>query len=558
MNKKNIMIYFLTLAILTVVLTSSVNAQDTTTNSIKPDLGESFTIDEITETSTNLKKYKETHGKLPETVEIAGKEITMPEYMKISSKTIINVNKNNKSNIGYSKVKNPTKPLNTKIGKINKANYIDVNNRLYNFIDNHQTAPNYVSVGSSKIGYEATIFMNSKILDYYKEKNALPNYVTDSTSTNNNPPSTTSGEDGRLKVIGKADYGYVKKGTFGNKNSKNTIVLIIGVHPLENGIHKSLYKNLIANENKLNKRIVLYNVTVTKNPLDYTEGRMNGQLLARSFIVPDVASEKPIMVLDNHENRYKQSSYKHPRFLYPISKDSLTISYANKIIKNMPSTLPIYYPPNPTSPSYVTVPIAKKGIPTIIYETYLSDSTSRKMKDSKDLLLTLNHIPNKHQEETIVEYDTVITSNPSSGNYYNPVTVTLNSTAGSEIHYTLDGSNPSTKSSKFTSDLNIETSKILKFVAFIDGKQVSQIYTNKYNIYQLKNITITEKIKDKKVKKTYIKKVKYYKKVRKFYKKRGKKIYYYKKVAAYKKKKVTEYKWTYKNKYSTKETWVLT
>ena len=38
--------------------------------------------------------------------------------------------------------------------------------------------------------------------------------------------------------------------------------------------------------------------------------------------------------------------------------------------------LRVYYPPNPTSTQYVTVPIANKGIPTIIYETYMYDSTS--------------------------------------------------------------------------------------------------------------------------------------------------------------------------------------
>jgi hypothetical protein len=50
----------------------------------------------------------------------------------------------------------------------------------------------------------------------------------------------------------------------------------------------------------------------------------------------------------------------------------------------------IYTPPNPTSTQYVTVPIANKGISTVIYETYMYDSTAKKNSDASAIIDTLD------------------------------------------------------------------------------------------------------------------------------------------------------------------------
>ncbi len=191
--------------------------------------------------------------------------------------------------------------------------------------------------------------------------------------------------------LGHTNYGWVEKDYYGNKKSKNTIVLIVGVHPQENGIHKAITKNIAKKSAKLNKRYVVYKVHVTKNTYDYKKGRMNGQLLAQKFIVPDVAKEKPILVVDNHENHWLRSGYAYSRFVYPISKTKVAKNYEKKIIHKMPF-LRIYIPPNHTSPKYVTVPIAKKGIPTLIYETYMSDSKIKKNSDASKLISTLDKL----------------------------------------------------------------------------------------------------------------------------------------------------------------------
>lgn len=191
--------------------------------------------------------------------------------------------------------------------------------------------------------------------------------------------------------LGNTTYGWVEKEYYGNQSSKKTVALIVGVHPQENGIHTAVAKNLATKSSKLTKKYVIYKVHVTKNADDYNKGRMNGQLLAQKFIVPDVAKEKPMLVIDNHENHYLQSGYAYSRFLYPVSNTTVTTTYANKITNKMPF-LRIYTPPNHTSPQYVTIPIANKGIPTIIYETYMYDSTSKKNSDASTLINTLDKL----------------------------------------------------------------------------------------------------------------------------------------------------------------------
>jgi hypothetical protein len=189
--------------------------------------------------------------------------------------------------------------------------------------------------------------------------------------------------------LGKTQYGWVEKEVYGNAHSSQTVVLIVGVHPIEYGFHNAMLYSLRANSKALSKKFVIYRVHVTKTPMNYNKGRIYGQLLAQKFVVPDVKRQKSIVAVDIHENRWKTSGYKYSRFLYPISKNARTYYFANKVIKFMPY-LKIYVPPKGTSPTYVTKPISSSGIPTLIYETYKSDSYSKKYTDATRFIRALD------------------------------------------------------------------------------------------------------------------------------------------------------------------------
>ena len=190
--------------------------------------------------------------------------------------------------------------------------------------------------------------------------------------------------------IGGTKYGWVEKEVYGNQNSAETVVLITGVHPREYGFHNAISSAVADKSSSLSKKYVVYKVHVTKSPWNYYKGRMNGQLLANKFVVPDVKRIHPKLTVDIHENMWKKSGYKYPKFLDPISKDGTIRSYASTIIQQMPFLK--MYSPKGTSPKYVTNPISKAGISTMVYETYKFDSYGTKYSDASQFINALDKL----------------------------------------------------------------------------------------------------------------------------------------------------------------------
>ena len=175
--------------------------------------------------------------------------------------------------------------------------------------------------------------------------------------------------------LGSNDRGSVDLiGPIGNKNSNVKIAYIIGVHPLESKVHNALYDCLIAKSDSLNYCYYIYKVNVTDNPNSYDIGRMNGQLLANEFAVPDATSKGYNLAVDIHSNQCTNGgSYKETNFIFAPLNDSTSKVFADDIIAKMPP-LVYYYPKPQTSPNYVTIPIIKSGTPAVIYETYMFES----------------------------------------------------------------------------------------------------------------------------------------------------------------------------------------
>jgi len=191
-------------------------------------------------------------------------------------------------------------------------------------------------------------------------------------------------------VIGNTSYGYVEKEVYGNQNSNETIVIITGVHPRESGFHNATAVALKDKSPSLSKKYIIYRIHVTKNPMHFTIGRMNGQLLANKFVVPDVIKIKPQLVVDIHEDLWTEAGFKYPRYIYPISKDNETTNYLNNIIQSIPFLK--IYSPGGSSPKYVTKPIASEGICTIIYETYKKDTYEKKYSDASHFIDVLDKL----------------------------------------------------------------------------------------------------------------------------------------------------------------------
>lgn len=166
--------------------------------------------------------------------------------------------------------------------------------------------------------------------------------------------------------LGSTDYGnVVKEGPYGNVDSPIKIAYIVGVHPRESNAHKAVVES-IRSVKSLKYCYYLYKVNVTVDADDYSKGRMNGQLLAQKYVVPDIISNHFKLAIDVHSNA---GNYNETLFVFSPVENSSATSIAQNI-SNQLSWLKYYTPPDPTSPSYVTTPLNQAGIPAIVYETY--------------------------------------------------------------------------------------------------------------------------------------------------------------------------------------------
>ena len=191
-------------------------------------------------------------------------------------------------------------------------------------------------------------------------------------------------------LLGENELGTVHlHGPYGKSGIK--IAYLIGMHPMESKAHRGLFETIL-NSKDLNYEYYIYNINVSDIDND-TEGRMNGQLLAQDFVAPHIINEKYNLFLDIHSNKGLNGpgTYEKTNFLFAPNFDAESESFMNQILEDIPKL--VYYAPEyRTSPPYITLPVAKSGTPTIVYETYsyeemdVTYDLSGKLVDSVDHL----------------------------------------------------------------------------------------------------------------------------------------------------------------------------
>jgi len=195
------------------------------------------------------------------------------------------------------------------------------------------------------------------------------------------------------KVLGRNSNGYVKCIELGNRSSKVKIAYIIGIHPREKKPHKAVYKQILSKSKsgKLKYRYFVYSVVVTKNPYDFNVGRMNGQKLAKKYVLPHSKRAGYDLVLDIHSTKGPIVGYKKKYFVFaPLNKYE-----SKKIAKKLTNSifgLSYYYPKVQTSPSYCTNHLVKFGTKTIVYETYMLENQSTTNKKIRKLIKTVDKL----------------------------------------------------------------------------------------------------------------------------------------------------------------------
>ena len=195
-----------------------------------------------------------------------------------------------------------------------------------------------------------------------------------------------------ITEVGHNDNGTVYKITAGNTSSNETVAILLGVHPREHEIHEAINRtleNLTKSEDgNLTKKFVIYYVTVKNALTSRDDTRPAGELLANKFVVNNVAKDNPFIVVDVHEIN---PDYEYSNFIFSLSNKTDKInSYVDKLSKDV--NLVNYEFNEGTSPEKVTKPIAKKGIPTFLMETSITDSQTQKQQTAVNLINSLDSL----------------------------------------------------------------------------------------------------------------------------------------------------------------------
>ncbi len=193
--------------------------------------------------------------------------------------------------------------------------------------------------------------------------------------------------------VGKNANGTVYKIEAGNMSSNETIGIILGVHPREHEIHEAVNNTIynITSENgthNLTKKYVIYYIQTKDNLTSREDTRPAGEELANKFVVPNIAKDKPFVVVDVHEIN---PDYEYSNFIFSLSNRTDKIdSYIAKLSSDV--NLADYQFTEGTSPEKVTIPIAENGINTLLVETSITDAMMEKQKTADNLIMSLDEL----------------------------------------------------------------------------------------------------------------------------------------------------------------------
>ena len=196
-----------------------------------------------------------------------------------------------------------------------------------------------------------------------------------------------------MTTVGKNANGTVYKIEAGNMSSNETVGLILGVHPREHEIHEAVNNTIynITCENgthNLTKKYVIYYVKTKDNLTTRDDTRPAGEELANKFIVPNIVKDNPFIVVDVHEIN---PDYEYSNFIFSLSNRSEKIdSYISKLSSDV--NLVDYQFSEGTSPEKVTIPIAEKGINTLLMETSITDALVQKQQTADNLIKSLDEL----------------------------------------------------------------------------------------------------------------------------------------------------------------------
>lgn len=175
------------------------------TSTPEPDPSSSATIAQISNAAATVKSQYEANKVLPNLITVNGNQISMAQFAYLLASATVNLNMGSTATVNIRNVDAATSPSGSiKTGTILKSEYVSVAQNLSAYILTNGRAPNYLSTSLGNMSFENTVYMFSKIMDFYKTNNRLPNYVSMTASSSGTTPTPTPTKVSLSQVISAA------------------------------------------------------------------------------------------------------------------------------------------------------------------------------------------------------------------------------------------------------------------------------------------------------------------------------------------------------------------
>ncbi|WP_296884622.1 transglutaminase domain-containing protein [uncultured Methanobrevibacter sp.] len=139
--------------------------------------GDTISIGSILTGASYIASYYKENELFPEYVVVSEGKYTMSQFLYLMSKAIVQINAGNFDPITLIDMDDPSNSGDVIDGYLTKDQYLDVESRVYKFIESNGVVPAYASSTLGKIAYSELVDASSRILDYYANNFGLPDSV---------------------------------------------------------------------------------------------------------------------------------------------------------------------------------------------------------------------------------------------------------------------------------------------------------------------------------------------------------------------------------------------
>ena len=326
-----------------------------------------FTADQINSAANTVKSYIETNHSLPNSVTISGKQVTMPQFLQLSTESLLNMGGILCTSFiprSYGTASTPSENVTSE--DMDYTEYLDIAKRVNSFMDSNGRAPNYATQTSTgnTICYESLVYIYAQILSSYSNTNkTLPDYITV------NPWSIVSNSNTTFLSVDQINNasGTVKSYIELNHALPNSVT-IAGKQISMSQFLKLATTTLLNMGGYLNTSIVLGNVG---NATNSTEDIVSGDITYDEY-----------MAIAQYTKNYMDSNGTAPNYAYQTSL-GVHMGFQSQVYMYA-QILNFYNTNNKVLPGYVTItPWIAVSNPNAIYN-YQSNKIFNSVQEAID------------------------------------------------------------------------------------------------------------------------------------------------------------------------------